>query len=189
MITEASHPRLSLEPKGILGRIAKGILSLLSGMKVTLHYLLRPSTVITQQYPENRKTLKMFERYRAQLIMVHDEHGFHKCTACQLCQTACPNASIRVIRREKPATGKTELDTFIWRMDSCTFCNACVMVCPFSVLEMKGDFESSVYDRRLLAYNLTRYAGPTSTVLLKVEDPEERKKMIETREVYPGVLG
>ena len=171
-------------------RLSRGffsaIASLWKGMKVTLHYLLHPSTVVTQQYPENRETLQMFDRFRAQLSMIHDENGFHKCTACQLCQMACPNASIRVIQRKGPTTGKPELDYFIWRMDTCTFCNACVMVCPFSVLKMNVSFESAVYDRPLLVYNLTRYAGPTSSVLGKVTDPDERKKMIELREVYSG---
>ncbi len=165
-------------------KVFQGIYSLLKGMNVTLHYLLHPSTVVTQQYPENRETLQMNERYRAQLIIQHDENDLHKCTACQLCQNACPNASIHVIPRKGPVTGKPELDYFIWRMDTCTFCNACVMVCPFSVLKMNGTFETAVFDRDLLTYNLTHYAGPTSTVLAKVSDPEERKKMIEPRNIY-----
>ena len=49
--------------------------SLLTGMKITAGYLFRPSTVVTQQYPENRETLQMFDRYRAQLKLVYDEAG------------------------------------------------------------------------------------------------------------------
>jgi NADH-quinone oxidoreductase subunit I len=155
-------------------------------MKVTFHYLIHPSTVVTQQYPENRATLKMPERLRAQLSMVHDENGYHKCTACHICEQACPNASIHVLERPTPAAAKTELDTFIWRLDSCTFCNLCVMVCPFNVLKMNSTFESSVYDQRLLVMNLVKYAGPTSTVLAKMPDDETRKKAIEARDPYSG---
>ncbi|MEK6706264.1 MAG: 4Fe-4S binding protein, partial [Bdellovibrionota bacterium] len=79
-----------------------------------------------------------------------------------------------------------ELDTFVWRMDSCTFCNTCVIVCPFSALKMTGNFESAVYDRRLLAYNLAKYAGPPANVLLKTVDLNERKKLIEQRDVFSG---
>ena len=170
----------------IFSRFVQGVGSLLKGMGVTFHYLSHPSTVVTQQYPENRETLKMPERLRAQLSLNHDENDLHKCTACHICEEACPNASIHVLERPTPALSKTELDAFIWRLDSCTFCNLCVMVCPFQCLKMKSTFESAVYDQRTLIYNLSHYAGPTSTALAKVADPEARKKMIEPRDVYAG---
>lgn len=171
---------------GFLGRAIYGVSSLLKGMKITFSYLVRPSTVVTQQYPENRETLKLADRTRAQLVLIHDDNGLHKCTACHICEEACPNASIHVIDRPKPAVSKNELDHFIWRMDSCTFCNLCVMVCPFSCLKMTPSFESSVYDQRLLVHNLTRYAGPTSTALAKVTDEEVRKAACEPRTPYDG---
>ena len=170
----------------IISKIIFGLKSLLTGMGVTFKYLVHPSTVVTQQYPENRETLKLSDRARNQLKFTMDENNYHKCTACHICEQQCPNGSIHVLERKQSATGKPELDTFIWRLDSCTFCNICVMVCPFQVLKMTPDFESSVYDQKLLIYNLTPYAGPTSTALMKIADPEERKKMIEPRSVYSG---
>ncbi|OFZ13232.1 MAG: hypothetical protein A2Z20_09250 [Bdellovibrionales bacterium RBG_16_40_8] len=164
----------------------RSILSLLKGMRVTGHYLVRPSTVVTQQYPENRDTLKLSDRTRALLSFKYDENGYHKCTSCHICEEACPNASIHVIDRPKPAVAKNELDHFIWRLDSCTFCNLCVLVCPFQVLQMSAKFESAVYDQRLLIYNLTTYAGATGPVLMKQPDVESRKKLIEPRSVYDG---
>ncbi|GIL18878.1 MAG: hypothetical protein BroJett040_26290 [Oligoflexia bacterium] len=163
-----------------------GFQSLLKGMRITFRYLIDQKTVVTQQYPENRETLKLAERVRAQLELIHDEKGFHKCTSCHICEEACPNASIHVIDRKTPAVSKTELDHFIWRMDSCTFCNLCVMVCPFSCLKMNSQFESSVFDQRLLVYNLTKYAGPTSVALAKLPDDESRQKAIEPRTAYEG---
>lgn len=165
----------------VLVRMYSAVASLLTGMRITLRYCLDPRTVVTRQYPENRNELKMFDRFRARLIMDHDENGYHKCTGCRICEQACPNGSIKVLHRPKPATGRAELDAFLWRLDSCTFCNACVMVCPFSVLKMDGKFENSAYDRRLFVYNLSRYAGPTSTVLMKAPDPESRTLMVEPR--------
>lgn len=164
----------------------RALASLIKGLRITFYYLTHPSTVVTQQYPENRATLKLPERLRAQLVMNHDASGLHKCTACHICEQACPNASIHVNERANPALSKTELDTFIWRLDSCTFCNLCVMVCPFQCLKMNPTFESSVYDQKLLVYNLAKYAGATSTALMKVEDPEARKKLIEPRSPYDG---
>jgi NADH-quinone oxidoreductase subunit I len=171
-----------------IGQLLSALLSLLKGLRVTFYYFSHPSTVVTKQYPENRESLIMFERFRSRLVMQHDEEGLHKCTACKICEQACPNGSIQVITRKNPALSKTELDAYLWRLDTCIFCNACVQVCPFSVLKMDGAFEQSVYDRRLLAYNLSRYAGPTSTALAKVSDPQEKKKLIEPRTPYYGPL-
>lgn len=171
---------------GIVRSVLAGIVSLLKGMKVTFHYLSHPSTVVTQQYPENRKTLRMADRFRGQLAFVRDEHNYHHCTACHVCEKACPNASIRVEDRKGPATGKNEINYFVWRFDSCTFCNMCVIVCPFSALMMLPRFESAVYDQRLLVYTLNRYAGPAASALLKVADPEARGKMMEPRGFYEG---
>lgn len=180
-------PRPWVGDAGFLRRIVAGIVSLWQGMRVTFRYVSHPSTVVTRQYPENRATLKMFERYRTQLVMPHDAEGYHKCTACRQCETACPNGSIKIVAR-KNAAGRNELDQYAWRHDSCTFCNACVLVCPFGALAMNGQFESAVYDRRLLVYNLNRYAGPPASALAKVTDPAERLKMVEPRTVYSGPI-
>ena len=51
----------------------KGLFSLLTGMKATLREFFTKKT--TEQYPENRATLKMFDRFRGELVMPHDEHG------------------------------------------------------------------------------------------------------------------
>lgn len=172
--------------RGFFQEIALGLLSLLKGMRVTFYYFAHPATVVTRQYPENRATLKMYDRFRAQLIMPHNEQGFHNCTACRICEQACPNASIKVIARQGPLSGKPEIDHYIWRFDSCTFCNACVLACPFRALAMRGAFENAVFEPKLLVYNLNRYAGPPASVLAKVADPAERGKMMEPRGVYSG---
>ncbi|MEI6970962.1 MAG: 4Fe-4S binding protein [bacterium] len=162
---------------GFVFRVLGGLLSLLQGMAVTLKYFLRPWTVVTRQYPENRATLKMYERFRSNLVMTHDQDGFHNCTACGICQTACPNASINVVTA-KDAAGKRFLRNYVWRMDACTFCNACVQACPFGAIAMGGNFENAVYDRRLLTYSLNRYSGPPANALRKVVDPAERQKLM-----------
>lgn len=167
-------------------KIVIGFISLLKGMRITMKYFANPKTVVTQQYPENRSTLKLADRNRSQLVMNHDENGFHKCTSCHICEEACPNASIHVVDRTNPAVSKKELGFFVWRLDSCTFCNLCVLVCPFSCLKMNAEFESSVYDQRLLIYNLNKYSGPTAQALAKLPDDETRQKSIEPRLAYEG---
>lgn len=72
----------------------KGIKSLSIGMKTTMREFFTPK--VTEQYPENRKELKMFDRFRGTLVMPHNEQNEHRCVACGLCQMACPNGTIRV---------------------------------------------------------------------------------------------
>ena len=70
----------------------KGLFSLLTGMKVTLREFFTKKT--TEQYPENRATLKMFDRFRGELVMPHDENNHHKCIACGTCKENCPADAI-----------------------------------------------------------------------------------------------
>jgi NADH-quinone oxidoreductase subunit I len=44
--------------------IFTGVKSLLTGMTVTGKYFFSPGQIVTQQYPENRKTLKMYDRFK-----------------------------------------------------------------------------------------------------------------------------
>ena len=92
--------------KGLL----HGIGTLLTGMKVTGREFFTPK--VTEQYPENRATLKISPRFRGRLIMPVDENGNNKCIACGLCQMACPNDHYQRIcdqrrnRQEKENIGK-----------------------------------------------------------------------------------
>ena len=58
----------------------RGISSLWAGLRVTGKYFVSPGQIVTQQYPENRATLKMEPRFKGEIIMPHDENNQHKCT-------------------------------------------------------------------------------------------------------------
>ena len=77
-----------------------GMRSLIRGMKVTGYYLLNArKEIITQQYPENRDKLKMFDRFRGEVVLTHDENNEHACTGCTACEIACPNGTIEIISK------------------------------------------------------------------------------------------
>lgn len=111
----------------------------------------------------------------------YEEVDYHKCTGCKNCEVACPNASIRVVTRIGANGEDREVDRFIWRMDSCMYCNACVQACPFDAIEMGPEFENAVYDRRLLVFNLNRHAGPPASALLDEEDIDLRRTLVSPR--------
>jgi len=116
--------------------------SLLQGLSVTLRYFFEPSRIVTEQYPENKKTLKMHPRFRGCLEMIEDENGENKCTACGICEKACPNGTINVLATKNIA-GKKVLGRYIYRLDTCTQCSFCVESCPFGAIRMNQEFELS----------------------------------------------
>lgn len=115
-----------------------------------------------------------------------DTRWYHNCTGCAKCEEACPNASIKIIVRHGEIFDDREIDRFVWRLDSCMFCNACVLACPWDAIEMSGGFENAVYDRRLLVYCLNKLAGPRINLVQDEPDPEVRQLMIEPRDRFGG---
>lgn len=154
------------------GDIYNGIKTLLTGMSVTGKYFLNSGKgAITQSYPENRETLKMFERFRGEVVMLHDENNEHSCTGCQKCELACPNGSIEIIwdRGVDPETGKKKkfIEKHIYHLGMCTQCGLCVKACPSEAIVWGQNFENSVYDRASLTRVLNK---PGSKVRAGVEE-------------------
>lgn len=133
---------LSKYIKRYFKRCITGPISLIKGLSVTLSYFFNPKKIVTEQYPENKKTLKMHPRYRGRLEMIEDENGDNLCTACGLCEKACPNASINVLPTKNIA-GKKVLGRYLYHLGSCTQCGLCVEACPFGAIRMNQEFELS----------------------------------------------
>lgn len=149
--------------------IFKGILSLLKGMKVTGFYFTHPGRIVTQQYPENRKKLKMFDAFKGEVTMPHNENNEHKCTGCGICELNCPNGSIEVISKteiNEEGKKKRMIDKHIYHLDMCTFCELCIKSCPSNALAWGQAFEHAVYDRSKLTKVLNK---PGSTLMKGVE--------------------
>jgi NADH-quinone oxidoreductase subunit I len=125
--------------------------SLINGMRLTGSYFIHPRKILTQQYPENRQTIYIPERFKGEVILPHDEKNEHKCNGCTLCEIACPNGSIKIITStEETDDGKKRkiLDKWIYNLGMCTFCNQCIEACPSNAIIMKNTFEHSKYDRK-----------------------------------------
>jgi NADH-quinone oxidoreductase subunit I len=135
-----------------------GSVSLLKGLTVTLKNFFNPKKIVTEQYPENRATLKMHKRFRGRVELIHDGQGLHACTACGICERACSTASINVLATKNIA-GKRVLGKYLYRLDSCTQCGFCIESCPFGCLRMAHDFEMSSTDRRKFDMILNKTEG------------------------------
>ena len=135
-----------------LGGLVHGVSTLLTGMKVTVTEFFTKK--VTEQYPENRDTLQMFDRFRGTLNMPHDAEGNNKCIACGLCQMACPNDTIHITTEtvEDAETGKKKkrLGRYEYDLGACMFCQLCVNACPHDAIRFDQEFEHSVYEREKL---------------------------------------
>lgn len=133
--------------------IGGAIKSLLRGLRRTGYYFTHHKEIITEQYPDNRDTLVMAERFKGEVVMPHDENNEHRCTGCTACELACPNATIKIITKfDVDETGKKKkaLDTFVYHLELCTMCNLCIVACPTDAIIMAQTFEHSVFDRNKL---------------------------------------
>ena len=160
-----------MEKQTYIGGIGKAIASLATGLKTSMREYFTPK--ITEQYPENRKELKMFDRFRGTLTMPHNEQNEHKCVACGLCQMACPNDSIRVVSETvttEDGKKKKTLARYEYNLASCMFCQLCVNACPHGAITFDQEFEHAVFDRSKLLLTLNH---PGSHV-------EEKKKPAAT---------
>ena len=135
--------------------VGQGLKSLVKGMEVTGKELVTKK--ITECYPENRSTLDIADRFRAELTLKYDEEGRHKCIGCGICQMNCPNGTIHLTTKmvETPdGKKKRKLDKYTYDLGSCTFCMLCVTSCPQNALEFSNDFEQATFSRDSLIKTL-----------------------------------
>lgn len=142
--------------------------SLLLGMKTTIKVYFRKKT--TEQYPENRAELVMFDRFRGTLAMPHNAENEHRCIACGLCQGACPNDTIAITSETivtEEGKKKKILAKYEYDLGSCIFCQLCVNACPHDAITFDQNFEHAVFDRSKLVLQLNR---PGSQVIEKKKE-------------------
>jgi NADH-quinone oxidoreductase subunit I len=139
--------------KNYFKEVFSAIRSLLKGMRRTGYYFTHHKEIITQQYPDNRDTLVLPERFRGEVVMTHTEQNEHRCTGCTACELACPNGTIKIVTKfdiSPEGKKKKAIDKFIYHLELCTMCNLCIEACPTNAIKMAQSFEHSVFDRTKL---------------------------------------
>jgi NADH-quinone oxidoreductase subunit I len=149
--------------KTYFGEIGHGLKTLAIGMKTSWKEYFKDffTNKSTEQYPENRKTtLHVAKRHRGRLVFKRNEDCSYKCTACTLCEKACPNGTIKIVAHmaEDPETGKKKkvLDDYAYDLGDCMFCQLCTNACNFDAIEFTNDFENAVFDRSKLVLHLNQ---------------------------------
>jgi NADH-quinone oxidoreductase subunit I len=155
--------------KDYIKDVYSAVKSLLVGMRRTGYYFTHHQEIITQQYPDNRATLHLPERFKGEVVMPHDEKNEHRCTGCTACELACPNGTIKVITKfdiTPEGKKKKAVDKLVYHLELCTMCNLCIEACPSDAIKMAQTFEHSVYDRSLFTKILN---NPGSKIMEGVE--------------------
>lgn len=151
------------ENNSYLGTLFYAVNSLGTGLKTTMKEFF--TRKVTEQYPENRKELVMFDRFRGMLVMPHNENNEHNCVACGLCQMACPNGTIRVISEmveTEDGKKKKRLVKYEYNLGSCMFCQLCTNACPHGAITFVPEFENAVFDRSRLIMQLNKPQSKSS---------------------------
>ncbi|MFM2146028.1 MAG: hypothetical protein RL732_864 [Bacteroidota bacterium] len=133
--------------------VFQALRSIVVGMRRTGYYFTHHREIITQQYPDNRSTLVLPERFKGEVVMPHNEQNEHRCTGCTACELACPNGTIKVVTKfDLTPEGKKKkaIDKLVYHLELCTLCNLCIEACPSDAIKMAQSFEHSVFDRNKL---------------------------------------
>jgi NADH-quinone oxidoreductase subunit I len=119
-----------------LVNIGKTAAGLIKGLGVTLREFLSPP--VTIQYPDQRPRVSPL--FRGHPVLLSDEAGKLKCTACMACVRACPVEAIS-IEAERGKDRKARLKAWNLNLGRCLQCNLCVEACRFGALGMSLRYE------------------------------------------------
>jgi NADH-quinone oxidoreductase subunit I len=114
-----------------------GFKSLLIGMRITGREAFKP--IITVQYPH--ETLPMPARFRGHIQLILDqETGRPRCTACTLCMKACPSGCIDLDGLKREGDKKKSVSKYVLDFTKCSLCGSCVEVCPSDAIEFSKQY-------------------------------------------------
>ena len=103
----------------------------------------------TVEYPEAGSTVNQFTRNIPFLVYDgEDSIDGMRCTACKLCEKACPPQCIYIIK-DADENGKPMKRPKVFDIDAtvCMSCQLCVEACPFEAIRMDSEFELSSENR------------------------------------------
>lgn len=106
--------------------------SIIKGLGITIKHFFKKKETI--QYPEQKREFSPV--YRGQHVLMRDDQGRERCTACGLCALSCPAEAITMVAAERQKGEETlyreekYAATYEINMLRCIFCGLCEEACP-----------------------------------------------------------
>lgn len=141
------------------------LVAIAKGLWLTLKHFF--SRKVTVQYPEQQREFSPV--YRGQHVLMRDEEGRERCTACGMCALACPAEAITMTAAERTTEEehlyREEKYAVIYEINMlrCIFCGLCEEACPKEAIFLtkskqlvkpKLDRESMIYGKDKLVISV-----------------------------------
>jgi len=152
---DVSNKDMTFMEKLYLPAIAKG-------MGITLRHFFKPK--VTIHYPEQKREFSPV--FRGRHILMRDENGAERCTACGLCALSCPAEAITMTSAERKK-GEEKLyreekyaSVYEINMLRCIFCGLCEEACPKEAIFLTEEMVKPEYQRTGFIYGKDKLVMP-----------------------------
>ena len=138
--------------------------TILKGLWTTIQHLFRRK--VTIKYPEEVREMSPIARL--QHMLMRDEEGKERCTACGLCALSCPAEAITMKAGERKADEKhlyreeKYAEIYEINMLRCIFCGLCEEACPKEAIYLTTSKKivKSGYEREEFIYGKDKLVMP-----------------------------
>jgi NADH-quinone oxidoreductase subunit I len=104
-------------------------------------------------------------RFRGHIELVLDpETGLSRCTACKLCERACPSDCIFVEGAKREGQKVKSVTDYKLNFTTCSLCGSCVEACPFDAIQFSK------------VYNVVGFSRDQFSKMDLVEQLEQKRK-------------
>ena len=145
------------------------LIAIVKGMLVTLKHIFKKKVTIS--YPEQTRPFSPV--YRGRHMLMRDDEGRERCTACGLCALSCPAEAISMVAAErKPGEEKLYreekyAEIYEINMLRCIFCGLCEEACPKQAIYLTKSktIVRSEYDREDFIYGKEKLVMPLEAAI------------------------
>ena len=150
------------------------LVAIIKGLWITIgHLFTRKATI---QYPEQVR--EMSPVWRGQHMLMRDDQGRERCTACGLCALSCPAEAITMKAEERLPEEKhlyrEEKYASIYEINMlrCIFCGLCEEACPKEAIYLTKSkvLVNSFYTREDFIYGKDKLVMPLEMAIANTQN-------------------